>query len=239
MTGVVTDGDRTELGTETHFSVDQLLLTRVHIEEARLMQTEIRLLIGADYVIDRGLAHRLVEQSLEVRIVALFLDHADLPLQLHLGTVHEFLLAVLGEAHQFDAVLVFLHEAVVRVQLFHNRLDLATFVVQLCLVVQSLVLDEILDVLLFGLFAELGDHLFDFLLALVLFIEVHLLDDVDRVELFQVPVHVVVRESRLVCLLQFHFRVEFSFQGRTLNDVDLFTNIHSLATILISPCCDI
>ena len=197
---------RTHLEADSDLCVDKLLLARVEVEEgaARVLQAGPRLMIIRHQLFHGGLRHRLVEQRLQMQTILLVLNLVDFALKLNLGPIHKLLLAVLGEAHALYAVFVALNEGVVRAQLLQYRVNFATLVVQLRLVIESLVLDKVLYVHLLGHFFELSDHFLNFLLPLVLLIKVYFFVDVDWVELFQVPIHVIVSESGRVCLLELY-----------------------------------
>ena len=121
----------------------------------------------------------------------LILSRLHFFLKLDLGPVKKPFLAILSEAHHFNPILVFLNQFVVGVELLHDRVNLAALVVELSLVVDALILHEILDVLRLGHISELLEHSLDLLLSLELFIQVHMLNNIQRVELLQVPVHIV------------------------------------------------
>ena len=98
--------------------------------------------------------------------------------------------------------------------MLHNRVDLAALVIKLGHVVDTLILLEALNVFLLRHVTELLQHLFNLLLSLELLVEIHFLDQINRIELFEMPIHVVIGQTCLVGQLELGLRSEVSLQGR-------------------------
>lgn len=132
---------------------------------------------------------RLVHKKLQLQF--LIFSRLHFFLKLDLGPVKKPFLSILSESHHINPILVFLNHFIVRVELLHDRVNLAALVVELSLVVDTLILHEILDVLRLRHISELLEHSLDLLLSLELFIQVHMLNNIQWVKLLQVPVHIV------------------------------------------------
>ena len=122
------------------------------------------------------MCERLVHKKLQLQF--LIFSRLHFFLKLDLGPVKKPFLSILSESHHINPILVFLDHFIVRVELLHDRVNLAALVVELSLVVDTLILHEILDVLRLRHISELLEHSFDLLLSLELFIQVHMLNNI-------------------------------------------------------------